>query len=172
MRYAPTFFGLIIGWDGDFFACSLTWRAYAIRPYRFCQNQLGASKNCGRYFSTERIDTSSYRYFLVLQIETVRRTGTFWCCKLKRFVIPVLFGVANRNGSSYRYFLVMQTESVRRTGAFWCCKSKRLVVPVLFDEYFYSVKTYRYFCYKKLHLLTDMCIFLKADFVGPKQCLA
>ena len=108
MRYAPTFFGLIIGWDGDFFACSLTWRAYAIRPYSFWQNGLGTSKNCGRYFSTEIIDTSSfryflpakiftssYRYFLVLQIETARRTGTFWCCKLKRLVVPVLFGVAN-----------------------------------------------------------------------------
>ena len=144
MRYAPTFFCLIIGWDGDFFACSLTWRAYAIRPYRFCQNRLGASKNCGRYFSTERIDTSSYRYFLPAKIFT----------------------------SSYRYFLVLQTETARRTGTFWCCKLKRLVVPVLFDEYFYNVKTYRYFCYKKSHLLTDMCIFLKADFVRPKQCLA
>ena len=108
MRYAPTPVHLIIGWGGDFFSCSLTWRAYAIRPYRFCQNRLGASKNCGRYFSTEIIDTSSYRYFLpakiftssyryflVLQIEMVRRTGTFWCCKLKWFVVPVLFGVAN-----------------------------------------------------------------------------
>ena len=28
------------------------------------------------------------------------------------------------------------------------------------------------FATKKLHLLNDMCIFLKADFVGPKQCLA
>ena len=131
MRYAPTFFGLIIGWDGDFFACSLTWRAYAIRPYRFCQNQLGASKNCGRYFSTERIDTSSYRYFLpakiftslyryflVLQIESARRTGTFWCCKPNRFVVPVLFGVANRNGSSYRYFLMNIFTVLKRTGTF------------------------------------------------------
>ena len=33
MRNAPTPIRLIIGWDGDFFACSLTWRAYAIRPY-------------------------------------------------------------------------------------------------------------------------------------------
>ena len=33
MRYAPTPVRLIIGWDGYFFACSLTWRAYAIRPY-------------------------------------------------------------------------------------------------------------------------------------------
>ena len=24
-----------------------------------------------------------------------RRSGTFWCCKLKRLVVPVLFGVAN-----------------------------------------------------------------------------
>ena len=38
MRYAPTVFGLIIGWGGDFFACSLTWRAYAIRPYIFWLN--------------------------------------------------------------------------------------------------------------------------------------
>ena len=95
MRYAPTPVRLIIGWDGYFFACSLPWRAYAIRPYSFWQNGLGTSKNCGRYFSTEIIDTSSYRYFLVLQIETVRRTGTFWCCKSKRLVVPVLFGVAN-----------------------------------------------------------------------------
>ena len=33
MRYAPTPIRLIIGWNGDFFACSLMWRAYAIRPY-------------------------------------------------------------------------------------------------------------------------------------------
>ena len=33
MRYAPTVFCLIVGWGGDFFPCSLTWRAYAIRPY-------------------------------------------------------------------------------------------------------------------------------------------
>ena len=132
MRYAPTPVRLIIRWSGDFFACSLTWRAYAIRPYRFCQNRLGTSKNCGRYFLSEFFYTSSYRYFLVLQIETVRRTGTFWCCKLKRFVVPVLFGVANRNGSSYRYFLVLQIETARRTSTFWCCKLKRLVVPVLF----------------------------------------
>ena len=122
---------LNIGWDGDFFACSLTWRAYAIRPYRFCQNGLGTSKNCGRYFSTERIDTSSfryflpakiftssYRYFLVLQTETARRTGTFWCCKLQWLVVPVLFDVANCNGSSYRYFLVLQIVLARRTGTF------------------------------------------------------
>ena len=38
MRYAPTPVRLIIGWDGDFFACSLTWRAYAIRPYIFLLN--------------------------------------------------------------------------------------------------------------------------------------
>ena len=117
MRYAPTHVRLIHGWDGYFFACSLTWRAYAIRPYRFCQNQLGASKNCGRYFSTERIDTSSFRYFLPAKIFT----------------------------SSYRYFLVLKTETARRTGTFWRCKLKRFVVPVLFDEYFYNVKTYRYF---------------------------
>ena len=154
----PTPVRLIHGRGGEFFACSLTWRAYAIRPYSFWQNGLGTSKNCGRYFSTERIDTSSfryflpakiftssYRYFLVLQTEMVRRTGTFWCCKPKRLVVPVLFGVANRNGSSYRYFLVLQTETARRTGTFWCCKLKRLVVLVLFDEYFYNVKTYRYF---------------------------
>ncbi len=54
------------------------------------------------------------------------------CCKSKRLVVPVLFGVANRNGSSYRYFLVLQTETARRTGTFWCCKLKRLVVLVLF----------------------------------------
>ena len=141
----PTPVRLIHGRGGEFFACSLTWRAYAIRPYSFWQNGLGTSKNCGRYFSTERIDTSSFRYFLpakiftssfryflVLQTEMVRRTGTFWCCKLKRLVVPVLFGVSNRNGSSYRYFLVLQTETARRTGTFWCCKLKRLVVPVLF----------------------------------------
>ena len=32
MRYAPTVFGLIVGWGGDFFASSLTWRAYALAP--------------------------------------------------------------------------------------------------------------------------------------------
>ena len=95
----------------------LTWRAYAIRPYRFCQNGLGTSKNCGRYFSTEIIDTSSFRYFLPAKIFTL----------------------------SYRYFLVLQIETARRTGTFWCCKLKWLVVPVLFDGYFYNVKTYRYF---------------------------
>ena len=38
MRYAPTPIRLIIGWNGDFFACSLMWRAYAIRPYSFWLN--------------------------------------------------------------------------------------------------------------------------------------
>ena len=33
MRYAPTVFVSIIGRGGDFFASSLMWRAYAIRPY-------------------------------------------------------------------------------------------------------------------------------------------
>ena len=33
MRYAPTPIRLIIGRGGVFFACSLMWRAYAIRPY-------------------------------------------------------------------------------------------------------------------------------------------
>ena len=32
MRYAPTPIRLIIGWGGNFFACSLTWRAYALAP--------------------------------------------------------------------------------------------------------------------------------------------
>ena len=32
MRYAPTVFCLIVGWGGDFFACSLMWRAYALAP--------------------------------------------------------------------------------------------------------------------------------------------
>ena len=40
MRYAPTSIRLIIGWDGDFFACLLPWRAYAIRPYT-CSLNIG-----------------------------------------------------------------------------------------------------------------------------------
>ena len=38
MRYAPTPVRLIHGWDGDFFASSLPWRAYAIRPYTYSLN--------------------------------------------------------------------------------------------------------------------------------------
>ena len=144
MRYAPTVFG------------KMDW---------------GRAKTAeGTFQLKELIPRRTGTFYL--QKFLPRRTGTFWCCKLKRLVVPVLFGVANRNGSSYWYFLVLQTEMARRTGTFCCCKLKQLVVPVLFDEYFYNVKTYRYFCYKKLHLLNDMCIFLKAYFVGPKQCLA
>ena len=40
MRYAPTHVRLIIGWSGNFFACSLMWRAYAIRPYTCSLNYL------------------------------------------------------------------------------------------------------------------------------------
>ena len=40
MRYAPTVFCLIVGWGGDFFACSLMLRAYAIRPYTYSLNYL------------------------------------------------------------------------------------------------------------------------------------
>ena len=68
----------------------------------------------------------------MLQIAMVRRTGTFWCCKLQWFVVLVLFGVANCNASSYRYFLVLQIVSACRTSTFWCFKLHRLVVLVLF----------------------------------------
>ena len=44
----------------------------------------------------------------MLQIAMVRRTGTFWCCKLKWLVVLVLFDEYFYNVKTYRYFLMCE----------------------------------------------------------------
>ena len=90
MRYAPTDFG------------KMDW---------------GRAKTAeGTFQLKELIPRRSGTFYL--QKFLPRRTGTFWRCKLKRLVVPVLFGVANCIGLSYRYFLMLQIATARRTGTF------------------------------------------------------
>ena len=106
-----------------------------------------------------------------LQIISPRRTGTFCCCKLYRFVVPVLFGVANCNGSSYQYFLVLQIASARRTGTFWCCKLKRLVIPVVYIDIFTLLNRSGSFEYVKRHINTFISDLASTDAVEDKKVM-
>ena len=88
MRYAPTVFGAIFG------GRAITVEGTFYRNF-FMPRRTGTL--CLQKISAHRTGT-----FLMLQIALARRTGTFWCCKLYRLVVPVLFDVSNCIGSSYR----------------------------------------------------------------------